>query len=394
MAILKNLSALDKFKCIAENCPDSCCEKGWDIDIDENTFNLWNESEQPEFRKKLLDNITLKNNKRIIKLFPNGKCCHLDKDCLCSIQKQLGEEYLTKICAKYPRIAFKNHEMLTHTAQLSCPEIIRMVLLMDRDKLFHTETITAEELSQIEDTCTFIDEPMLIRLRSIIMEYFSRSILVEPLDFGVWLYDLADVITDFTKRISEDSFSFDRLQKKCGKSKKNIQNRFVSIKKELRKNKISIDSSIENNYWMEVLKLYQDNEIKGLDDLPGLTQVNRSIGKVIQKNFRILNKKINLQEKLINYAIVKFHNHGFPWYPYQGNYVATYIQCVLPVCIVILLVVLYEASGKSVDEALLTKIIYKIETKFGQNTYIFQLLQAGHYFTRLEKYKSAFLQLG
>lgn len=400
MAILKNLNVLEDFKCIADRCPDNCCQN-WDIDIDEKAYSLWSRLEEPAFNAKLVNNIVIKDEKRVIKLLSNGDCCHKDVNGLCSIHKNLGEEYLADICAKYPRIKFKNHEILTHTAQLSCPEITRLVLESEKSSLFNTQIIPENELALTEDTCSFIDDPLLIKLRTILTDYYAKVTIIKPLSLGIWLYDMADITTSFTNQIKNDTFSFELLQKKCGKSKKNIQNRFSAISNEIKLKKRNIDINIESEFWSAVFQIYQNNTITEFDEQFDNTQVKKllannqqaSIGEVIKKNVKTLSGKINLENKLINYALVKFHNHGFPWYPYQGNYIATYLQCVLPISIVILLLILFGFSGKSVDDALLAKIIYKVETKFGQNTYIFQLLQNDAYLRDLESYKSVFLRL-
>ncbi|MDY4253715.1 MAG: lysine-N-methylase, partial [Clostridium sp.] len=50
--ILK-IKEYDKFKCIADKCKFTCC-KGWDINVDTNTYNKWKEKSELNY---LLDNV-------------------------------------------------------------------------------------------------------------------------------------------------------------------------------------------------------------------------------------------------------------------------------------------------------------------------------------------------
>ena len=41
----------DEFQCIADKCSDNCCTGGWEIDIDEDTYNYCTVSVDPETKK-------------------------------------------------------------------------------------------------------------------------------------------------------------------------------------------------------------------------------------------------------------------------------------------------------------------------------------------------------
>lgn len=47
------IKGYDKFKCIADKCKFTCC-KGWDINVDNNTYNKWKAKEELSY---LLDNV-------------------------------------------------------------------------------------------------------------------------------------------------------------------------------------------------------------------------------------------------------------------------------------------------------------------------------------------------
>ncbi|MDU3722004.1 MAG: hypothetical protein E7G24_02165 [Clostridium celatum] len=57
-SILK-ITGYDNFKCIADKCKFTCCE-GWDINVDEDTFNNW-KSHESKFNY-ILKNLKVKNS--------------------------------------------------------------------------------------------------------------------------------------------------------------------------------------------------------------------------------------------------------------------------------------------------------------------------------------------
>jgi len=58
----------------------------------------------------------------------NGSECPFISEKLCSIQQRLGEEFLSKTCATYPRTINVVDDMMERSLDLSCPEAARLVL--------------------------------------------------------------------------------------------------------------------------------------------------------------------------------------------------------------------------------------------------------------------------
>jgi len=69
----------------------------------------------------------------------NSQCPFLAEG-LCSIQAQLGEEYLSKNCASYPRVLHSVEGVLEQALDLSCPEAARLALLNPDSMQFVEET--------------------------------------------------------------------------------------------------------------------------------------------------------------------------------------------------------------------------------------------------------------
>ena len=113
-----------KFKCIADRCTHSCCI-GWEIDIDEDTLQLYN-SLQGKFADRIRENIEGETPHFV--LGSDERCPFLNENGLCDIILQLGEGALCDICTLHPR--FSNfYEDFTETGLgLCCEEAVRLVL--------------------------------------------------------------------------------------------------------------------------------------------------------------------------------------------------------------------------------------------------------------------------
>ncbi len=92
------------FLCIADKCKHSCCI-GWEIDVDDSAYNLYKSLNTP-FGDKILKSVTGDKTSRHFILGTDDKCPFLDKNGLCDIIKELGEEALCNICKDHPR--FRN----------------------------------------------------------------------------------------------------------------------------------------------------------------------------------------------------------------------------------------------------------------------------------------------
>lgn len=115
------------FRCIAADCPDSCCQ-GWDVVIDEET-EAYYRSVQGAFGEKLKNAVfTDGDGDRIFRLAEHQKCPFWGEDRLCEIYKELGREALCRTCALFPRITMDYTVFCEHTLALACPEAARLIV--------------------------------------------------------------------------------------------------------------------------------------------------------------------------------------------------------------------------------------------------------------------------
>ncbi len=91
------------FKCIADRCKHSCCI-GWEIDIDEKTLDFYMKTKGAVGKR--LKSCISKGVESCFILDENERCPFLNKNNLCDIYIELGEENLCNICKDHPR--FRN----------------------------------------------------------------------------------------------------------------------------------------------------------------------------------------------------------------------------------------------------------------------------------------------
>ena len=113
----------DKFNCIAEKCPASCC-LCWQIVIDQESLD-WYRNYSGPIKDRICHGIDFKEGA----FRQNGRrCAMLEDSGLCSIQLNEGEERLCHTCKLYPRHIEEYEGVLEFTLSMSCPEVARMLV--------------------------------------------------------------------------------------------------------------------------------------------------------------------------------------------------------------------------------------------------------------------------
>lgn len=133
------------FKCIAGDCPDSCCRAGWEITIDDDTYNACISKLGDYFAERT---ITADDGDRIYRLNQNGNCPFLNSDGLCELYIKTGE--MTEICQNYPRL-YEEYDGFTEAGvSISCPEAQRLIFSANSDNYrFDGETSDDELLCEL-----------------------------------------------------------------------------------------------------------------------------------------------------------------------------------------------------------------------------------------------------
>jgi lysine-N-methylase len=120
------------FRCIGADCEDTCCI-GWIVNIDKPTYEAYQCCEDPELGPRLYELVTISaartSDDNHARITLSGPRCPFLSEGLCTIQKKLGDQYLSTICTRYPRVINVVDGVLERSLDLSCPEAARLVLL-------------------------------------------------------------------------------------------------------------------------------------------------------------------------------------------------------------------------------------------------------------------------
>lgn len=114
----------DSFKCTADKCTDNCCI-GWEICIDSDTAEFY-KSVDGELGSRLKENICDGDEPSFI--LKNERCPFLNKNNLCDIISELGENALCQICRDHPRWFEWYGNEKEGGIGLSCEEGARLIL--------------------------------------------------------------------------------------------------------------------------------------------------------------------------------------------------------------------------------------------------------------------------
>ena len=127
-----------EFLCIGGAFPDTCCA-AWEVVVDEASAARYAAVKSP-IGDRLRAAMTEDEGDTVFRVV-NGRCPFLNKENLCDIYIELGEEALCRTCTLYPRFFHSYGGITERGLSLSCPEAARLQLNADKP----LEFITREE---------------------------------------------------------------------------------------------------------------------------------------------------------------------------------------------------------------------------------------------------------
>lgn len=342
--VLVNKS-FENFSCIGGNCEESCC-KGWNINIDESTYNLYmtaSEDTVMNFRENLIvlpDSERTQYRYAVIRNY-NGLCVFLEDNGLCKIHSRYGSQALSNICNTFPRMVNSNNGAFELSWDTSCPEVVRFLMKNENNNF---ELLDASKflsgvfsLAYIYNKEQYIDkwQYFLKEVREKIQEIYSEEkFLIEERLFiiGTILYNIQNLIDD-----SKVDMVLDYLN--------NVN--LTSIKSEF--HKVKIDNRSNFNFLYEIFSscdddsLYRRYFIETIDNKASISNERTILNflktsKMVEKEFSffIENYISNLMmtrmfpftgdnnifsefsKLIIDYALLKFHL-TFYFFDESGN---------------------------------------------------------------------------
>ena len=140
-------SFYDNFKCIADKCTDSCCV-GWEVVVDSETNEMY-QSIKGTFGEKIRANLIKDGDGEIcFRLDEKERCPFLNKNNLCDIIINCGEEALCDICTEHPRFYNEFDDATECGLGLCCEEVCSLLLKTDEPLKYITELESADEISK------------------------------------------------------------------------------------------------------------------------------------------------------------------------------------------------------------------------------------------------------
>ena len=179
------------FKCIAGKCNHNCCI-GWEIDIDEDTYEYY-QSIHGRFGNRLKKDIILNDDCACFRLDGKGRCAFLNKNNLCDIILKLGEDALCQICSDHPRFRNFYVDATEIGLGLCCEEAGRLIL--GQKEKFEIVNLDENSDDECEDEFLKLKENTLVELqdeRYTLKEKTStllnkNSIKINKKDFNEWV---------------------------------------------------------------------------------------------------------------------------------------------------------------------------------------------------------------
>lgn len=127
----------EKFRCIGSACEETCCQE-WNVPIDQATYEKYQNLPDVPLRSLIQSSVKgpeagaeVPKPATFAKIVMNAenRCPLLSADNLCRIHGECGEEFLSDVCATYPRIVDYVGNVEEKSLAFSCPEAARQVLL-------------------------------------------------------------------------------------------------------------------------------------------------------------------------------------------------------------------------------------------------------------------------
>lgn len=115
-----------KFRCIASQCPDSCCA-GWEVVVDDEAAAFYETVPGP-LGETLREVMTIDAEGDRIFRMREGRCPFWNEDRLCRLELELGHEAPCATCRKFPRLTQDYGVFTEYGLTLACPEAARLIL--------------------------------------------------------------------------------------------------------------------------------------------------------------------------------------------------------------------------------------------------------------------------
>ena len=132
-----------KFKCVGSKCLNNCCDRPWNINIDDAIYKKYRKIKPKEKSQEILSHIVRDEEKNSYMLI-GRPCPFLTPEKLCGIQLEYGEEFLSVTCATYPRYTNSFGKFFERSLTMTCPAAAEMILFQTEPMKFEFVEVSAK----------------------------------------------------------------------------------------------------------------------------------------------------------------------------------------------------------------------------------------------------------
>lgn len=184
------------FKCIAGECPDSCCQ-GWEVDADEDSLEFYKTLDVASEIKKRIDSVLDKDefDNTIFRLTDRKRCPFLNDDNLCDMHIAIGGEHTPYTCRTFPRFINDFGATREMGISFSCPVASDMMWnLKDKFNFVSEMNELLPSLNDIDAETYFMLLTARKKAYAIIQndEISVSQRMIQLLDFGLQLQNELD----------------------------------------------------------------------------------------------------------------------------------------------------------------------------------------------------------
>lgn len=113
---------VNEFKCDGSKCGALCCRNDWRIYVDAETY------EKYSTLRGVIEHLRTETDDKYSIMFNDKKVCPFLEDNLCRLQREHGEDYLSPVCASYPRITTRFDNFIELALSPTCPVAAEFLL--------------------------------------------------------------------------------------------------------------------------------------------------------------------------------------------------------------------------------------------------------------------------
>ena len=388
MEVVKH-TFLEKFSCLADECPNTCCQQ-WQIEVDEATWAAWNR--EPEERRHALVTAvsTLPSpggeRKLVLKKRNDGFCPLLDDRALCSVQQQCGHDLLPKVCREYPRQEMDYGGRRVQSIKHSCPQTVRLLLEEHRRR-------PRELLVWVDEggaAAPGDDGLGLQRLEPMLLQVIEET----DMPLGVRLYWVYEVLDVLAEAHLADRLDAALVRKQCKVTEKGINKALKALAAKRSKGALRPNPAQTGQLWEALfVGLWPRLELvfgDRLMDSPTfqylLTRLEAHKGDapIDAGQYKVTGNRVMKAAKslpsryratLTGYLTLRLVDSGFAHLSDLVANARVFHGNVLLLAVIELLLWCRMELGE-LDDDVFVDIVHRVERRLGNNRPIFQLLKA------------------